>query len=86
MIKFFMNRERNKKTPKSPDYWGKVAIEGKTYKLAGWEGTNDKGDYISVQLNDDEGYQPTTGGSGYAKPSGNVSKPSPVDLDDEIPF
>ena len=40
---------KNKKTDKQPDFDGEISIDGKEYKLAGWNNQSDKGTkYISL--------------------------------------
>jgi hypothetical protein len=78
-----------KKTPKSPDYWGEIAIDPSDltnvqvvnglhiYKLSGWKKTSKAGAiYLSVSVN-------------RYIPEGTVSKPAKPaksDMDDDIPF
>jgi hypothetical protein len=76
-----------KKTPKSPDYWGEIAIDPNdmtnvqvvnglhVYKLSGWKKTSKAGAiYLSVAV------------SRYV-PEGTVTKARPkADEDSDIPF
>jgi hypothetical protein len=76
-----------KKTPKSPDYWGEIAIDPNdmtnvqvvnglhVYKLSGWKKTSKAGAiYLSVAV------------SRYV-PEGTVTKAKPkADEDSDIPF
>lgn len=76
-----------KKTPKSPDYWGEIAIDPNDmtnvqvvnglhiYKLSGWKKTSKAGAiYLSVAV------------SRYV-PEGTVTKAKPkADEDSDIPF
>jgi uncharacterized protein (DUF736 family) len=65
-------REQEKKSEKSPDYTGKVKIEGKELRLAGWIKQTKSGDtYLSLAVS-----EPREAG---APP---VKKPST----DDIPF
>lgn len=76
-----------KKTPKSPDYWGEIAIDPNdmtnvqvvnglhVYKLSGWKKTSKAGAiYLSVAV------------SRYV-PEGAVTKAKPkADEDSDVPF
>lgn len=65
-------REKEKKSEKSPDYTGKVKIEGKELRLAGWIKQTKAGDtYLSLALS-----EPREGGM-TARPQAN---------NDDIPF
>ena len=64
-------REQEKKSEKSPDYTGKVKIEGKELRLAGWIKQTKSGDtYLSLALS-----EPREGGAPRPKPNS-----------DDIPF
>ncbi len=64
-------REQEKKSEKSPDYTGKVKIEGKELRLAGWIKQTKSGDtYLSLAVS-----EPREGGAPRPKPS-----------NDDIPF
>ena len=43
---------REKKTEKSPDYTGKLKIDGVEYKLSGWKRTSPKvkGNFLSLRI------------------------------------
>ena len=34
--------------PKRPDWFGKIDIDGKEYKLSGWNKTGQRGEFISI--------------------------------------
>lgn len=87
MINFFLNSQ-TPKTDKSPTHWGKVEIDGVMYKVAGWQRSNQKGEYISVQLTPDEG-APAQTPHNQAKADGYQPVARDLkarDLDMEIPF
>jgi len=44
-----------KKSEKSPDFTGKINVEGKEYRLAGWRKTSQAGKkYLSLKVSTDE--------------------------------
>lgn len=48
-----------KQSAKSPDMTGRVQIEGKEYRLAGWQQTSRKGQkYLSLSVTDPDNYVP----------------------------
>ena len=52
-------RQEEKKTDKSPDYWGKCQVDQVEYKLSGWIKEGKKGKFISFELTPaDEQQQP----------------------------
>lgn len=65
--------EREKKTERSPDYTGKIDVNGQVYRLAAW--TKAKG---VLSLSVSEFKAESDAGSSSAAPRG--------DLDDSIPF
>ena len=68
--------EREKKHDRSPDYTGKVDIEGKVWRLAAWQKA--KG-VLSISVSEFKAERDAPVGSSSAPPAGG-------DLDDEIPF
>jgi hypothetical protein len=70
-------REKDKKSDKSPDYTGKVKINGKELRLAGWIKQTKGGDtYLSLAVSEPRTNGGGGGGGGYnAGPS-----------NDDIPF
>ena len=63
-------RQSEKKTDKSPDYWGKMQVSGVEYKLAGWIREGKNGKFISVKLT----------------PPENSREYTPKEDDDQAPF
>lgn len=73
----------DKKSDKAPDWSGQVNIEGKQYRIAGWENEGKNGTFLGLQFsepeesNDDQprGRERSSGGGGgsrrtqYTKPS-----------------
>jgi uncharacterized protein (DUF736 family) len=67
-------REQDKKSEKSPDYTGKVKIDGKELRIAGWIKQSKGGSsYLSLAFS-----EPRTA-------DGQVSRPS-AKANDDIPF
>lgn len=65
-------REQDKKSEKSPDYTGKVKIDGKELRIAGWIKQSKSGDsYLSLAIS-----EPRDGGNANRKPA----------ADHDIPF
>lgn len=65
-------REQDKKSEKSPDYTGKVKIDGKELRIAGWIKQSKSGDsYLSLAIS-----EPRDGGNASRKPA----------ADHDIPF
>ena len=68
-------REQEKKSEKSPDYTGKVKIDGKELRLAGWIKQTKSGDsYLSLALS-----EPRISGGQNEAPPAKASH-------DDIPF
>lgn len=67
--------EREKKTERSPDYTGKIDVNGQVYRLAAW--IKSKG-VLSLSVSEFKAEQDAPTGSSSAPPAG--------DLDDTIPF
>jgi uncharacterized protein (DUF736 family) len=66
-------RENEKKSEKSPDYSGKIKINGKELRLAGWIKQTKSGDtYLSLSVSEPR-----------SKNGGGQSKPAPAN---DIPF
>ena len=64
-------RERDKQgNEKRPDYTGKLNVEGKEYRLAGWIRQGAKGDFLSLKVSEPQ------------PPKSRSSQ----DFDDDIPF
>lgn len=76
-----------KESEKQPDFTGKVNIEGKMFRIAGWERIGKKGKYISLCFEDIGKYT-----AGFAKKTTEKEQqshlPPSVDgePDDQIPF
>ena len=53
-IRFFLNQNQKKNNEKSPDYWGYIKDEAgeKRQKISAWKKRNDKGEFISVIIDD----------------------------------
>lgn len=49
-MKFYLNVNKQKKSDKSPDWWGYVKDDAgnQTHKVSAWEGNNSNGRYLSV--------------------------------------
>lgn len=45
-------REQEKKSDKSPDYTGKVDVDGKEYRLAGWIKDGKRGKFLSLAVSE----------------------------------
>lgn len=67
-------REQEKKSDKSPDYTGKLDVDGKEYRLAGWIKDGQRGKFLSLAISEPQGRK-------EPEPA-----QSPADLDDQIPF
>lgn len=78
--------EQDKKTEKSPDYTGKVNVEGAEFRIAGWKRVSKNGKpFISLAVSDPDERQ-----SGYEKAKQvaeglKKDDDEPITLDD-IPF
>lgn len=83
MIKFYLNPSKEKKNEKSPDWYGKVEIDGKTVRVSGWNNQGEYGPYISVQMRPDEP-KADSGPTPHQAAKANGYQPQPND--DEIPF
>lgn len=71
-------KSKEKKSDRSPDYWGEVLINGQLYKLAGWiKDTKNGGKFIAMKasLPDD---QPA--------PQAHSTAAADDKFEDEIPF
>ena len=76
----FFNPADQKKNEKSPDFGGKVKMNGQDKKFAGWLSTSQKGDkYISAKIEADQNQRPP-------QPTAPQAVPDFDDLDDTIPF
>jgi hypothetical protein len=71
----FKNHE--KRSDKSPDYSGKVEVDGKEYRIAAWVKEGKKGKFFSLKFTPAD-----------EKPEARSEPPPPSqgELDDEIPF
>lgn len=81
--------ETNKESDKHPDYTGKINVEGKEFRLAGWkrQSKNGKG-YLSLSVSELKPREESRE-SGYAKAKSQADslrdESEPIDLS-EIPF
>ena len=74
----FKNEKQN---DRQPDYKGTIVIAGKTYEVAAWERTSQRGtSYLSLQASEPRvrGEQGTAYGSGQYRSQGNNAAPAPV--------
>ncbi|MBQ0053681.1 MAG: DUF736 family protein [Bacteroidales bacterium] len=74
----FKNEKQN---DRQPDYKGTIVIAGKTYEVAAWERTSQRGtSYLSLQASEPRvrGEQGTSYGSGQYRSQGNNAAPAPV--------
>ena len=74
----FKNEKQN---DRQPDYKGTIVIAGKTYEVAAWERTSQRGtSYLSLQASEPRarGEQGTAYGSGQSGRYGSSASPSPV--------
>ena len=76
---FVLNRNKNKKSDKSPDYMGKILWEGKDVELVAWERNGTNGLFISGRIS-----QEMPDKKPAYKPQDEA--PSRVKMDDGIPF
>lgn len=66
-----------KQHDKQPDYTGKINIDGKDYRLAGWKKTSRDGSkrFLSLAVSEFQAEQPA-----------DYARGAPADFDDDIPF
>lgn len=51
----YIRRNERKETEKHPDYWGSGLINGDEYRVAGWINEGDKGPYLALKVEPDDG-------------------------------
>ena len=89
-------QEQDKKTDKSPDYTGKLNVEGKEYRLAGWKRQSKNGKpFLSLSISEPDAYKQEKSGYDFFKEQAQkikqpdtvveVADDEPISLDD-IPF
>ena len=76
-----LGKNNNPKSDKSPEYTGKLNIEGKEYWLPGWVKTSSKdgSKFFSLTVNPKDDHPQKTVASKQQAPGFN-------DLDDDLPF
>jgi uncharacterized protein (DUF736 family) len=83
----FFNDRKSK--PSHPDYQGKVLVEGKTYRIAGWVKATQAGSrFLSLKLTLEEPKEAAAARQDdFLKPAGNAAKSAPAkpDFDDPLP-
>jgi hypothetical protein len=90
--KLLLFSNRNKKEENSPDYLGRINIQGRWYKLSAWENTSKAGDmYIAGRLGEewqDRNKKKEDGGDGRTRhTTAETKKSADKDFDDkDIPF
>jgi hypothetical protein len=67
-------RDTEKKSEKAPDYTGKLDVDGREYRIAGWLKDGKRGKFLSLKISEPRAQQAT------------ASNPGGGDLDEEIPF
>jgi uncharacterized protein (DUF736 family) len=81
---FFSDR---KTKANSPDYQGRVVVEGKTYRIAGWVKATQSGSrFLSLKLTPDEPKaEPAARQDDFLKPAGKATaKNAPAGVDPEF--
>jgi uncharacterized protein (DUF736 family) len=68
-------RDQDKKNPKAPDYTGKLDVEGKEYRIAGWLRGGQNGKFLSLKIEEP-----------MKRPNRPAAPGAPADDRDEIPF
>lgn len=48
----YLSKNKYKKEEKHPDVKGKINIGGKDFEIAGWEKTNENGNYYSLKISE----------------------------------
>ncbi|PJZ57713.1 DUF736 family protein [Leptospira barantonii] len=77
----FSNATKEKET--QPDYTGKVLLDGKTYRLAGWIRKSATGkNYLSLSLSEPNPEKKSEGNSSAAETDGNDF----TDIEEDFPF
>ena len=78
--------EEDKKTEKSPDYTGKVNVEGAEFRVAGWKRVSKNGKpFISLAVSDPDEHKKPEGKEKLSKNTQVESDDEPINISD-IPF
>lgn len=85
--------ETDKRNERAPDWKGKALIDGKVYEVALWP-KGDRGTMLAGQIKVAQPRQAQSEGDrfpggaagGVSRGDAPAGRPSPADLDDEIPF
>ena len=86
---FTLNKETDKKSERSPDYYGRVTIDGKEFRLGGWVRESEHGKFISGKVSvvhDDE--ERATERQDAARDDAEPATPPAAapNADEDIPF
>ena len=77
--------EEDKKTEKSPDYTGKVNVEGAEFRVAGWKRVSKNGKpFISLAVSDPEEYKQKSGYDSFKQAGENLKQNTQVESDEPI--